>query len=95
MPPVMQARVSLSPPNETASLLCRYATKLLLIDKGCVMLYGTVREVLQQSSRMEEIGIHVPRIVSLHKELTRMGLVRCPAPVNMDEAEAMAKEALG
>ena len=59
------------------------------------MLYGTVREVLTQCERMEEIGIHVPRIVSLHQELTRRGLVRCAAPINMEEAEKMAREAMG
>ena len=58
------------------------------------MLYGPVREVLERSGKMEKIGIHVPRIVSLHKELTGLGLVHTPAPVSMDEAEAMVREAL-
>ena len=80
--------------EQKIGLLCRFAKKLMLIDHGNVLYYGGVREVLAQTDRMDEIGIHVPRIVSLHKELTRMGLVRSAAPINMDEAEAMAKEAL-
>ncbi len=81
--------------EQKIGLLCRYAKKLLLIDHGEAVLYGTVREVLTQCERMEEIGIHVPRIVSLHQELTRRGLVRCSAPINMEEAEKMAREAMG
>ena len=81
--------------EQKIGLLCRYAKKLLLIDNGEAGLYGTVREVLTQSGRMEEIGIHVPRIVSLHKELTRRGLVSCAAPTSMEEAEKMAREAIG
>ena len=80
--------------EQKIGLLCRYASKLLLIDGGRAVRYGSVREVLAESGTMEEIGIHVPRIVSLHQELTRLGLVHSPAPTNMDEAEHMAKEAL-
>ena len=80
--------------EQKIGLLCRYASKLLLIDGGRAVRYGSVREVLAESGTMEEIGIHVPRIVSLHQELTRLGLVHSPAPTNMDEAESMAKEAL-
>ena len=81
--------------EQKIGLLCRFASKLMLIDHGQVLYYGPVREVLSQTERMDEIGIHVPRIVSLHQELSRLGLVTCPAPVNMVEAENMAREALG
>ena len=74
--------------------LCRYVKKLLVLEKGEVMLHGPVREVLESSGRMEESGIHVPRIVSLHKELSGLGLVHSSAPVSMDEAETMVREAL-
>ncbi len=80
--------------EQKIGLLCRYAKKLLLLDKGKAVLYGPTAEILRQSERMEEIGIHVPRIVSLHKELVRLGLVKSPAPVTMDQAFDMAKEAL-
>ena len=80
--------------EQKIGLLCRYAKKLLLLEKGQVVMYGTVAETLQESARMEELGIHVPRIVSLHKELTRLGLTSTPAPVSMEQAEAMAKEAM-
>ena len=80
--------------EQKIGLLCRYAKKLLLLEQGQAVMYGPVAEILQQSVRMEELGIHVPRIVSLHKELTRLGLIDTPAPVSMDQAEAMAKEAL-
>ncbi len=80
--------------EQKIGLLCRYVKKLLVLDHGEIMFHGPVRQVLENSGQMEEIGIHVPRIVSLHKELTRLGLVSGPAPVSMEEAEAMAREAL-
>ena len=80
--------------EQKIGLLCRYVKKLLVLEKGEAVFSGPVREVLENSDRMEEIGIHVPRIVSLHKELSGLGLVRGRAPVSMEEAEAMAREAL-
>lgn len=80
--------------EQKIGLLCRYARKLLVLEEGNVMFYGPVRDVLKSSDRMEEIGIHVPRIVSLHKELQRLGLVSGPAPVSVEEAEQMVRGAL-
>ena len=65
-----------------------------MLENGEVMFHGPVRQVLENSRQMEEAGIHVPRIVSLHEELSRLGLISRPAPINMDEAETMAREAL-
>ncbi len=81
--------------EQKIGLLCRYVKKLLVLENGEAMVYGPVRQVLKSSERLEQIGIHVPRIVSLHKELSGLGLVHSPTPVSMDEAEAMAREALG
>ena len=80
--------------EQKIGLLCRYVKKLLVLEKGEIMFHGPVRQVLESSQEMEKIGIHVPRIVSLHEELTRLGLIRSPAPTSMEEAEAMAREAL-
>ena len=80
--------------EQKIGLLCRYAKKLLVLDQGEVMFHGPVRQVLENCGRMEESGIHVPRIVSLHKELTRLGLIRTPAPISLEEAEKMAGEAM-
>ncbi len=80
--------------EQKIGLLCRHVKKLLVLENGEIMFHGPVRKVLENSRQMEEIGIHVPRIVSLHKELTHLGLVSGSAPISMEEAEAMAREAL-
>ena len=80
--------------EQKIGLLCRYAKKLLVLENGEVMFHGPVRQVLENSRQMEEAGIHVPRIVSLHEELSRLGLISSPAPISVDEAETMAREAL-
>ena len=80
--------------EQKIGLLCRYVKKLLVLENGEIMFHGPVRKVLENSRQMEEIGIHVPRIVSLHKELAHLGLISGSAPISMEEAEAMAREAL-
>ena len=75
-------------------LLCRYVQKLMLLEKGEVVQYGPLREVLRHSDEMEKIGMHVPRIVSLYKELKNRNLYSGEAPIRMEEAEEMAREAM-
>ena len=75
-------------------LLCNYAKKLLVLDEGELKFYGPVREVLKSSDEMERIGIHVPRLVSLQKELRRRGLYDGPAPVTLEDAKQMVEEVL-
>ena len=80
--------------EQKIGLLCRYVQKLLVLENGEILFHGPVRKVLESSGKLEEVGIHVPRIVSLHKELTALGLAHASAPVSMDEAENMVREAL-
>ncbi len=81
--------------EQKIGLLCRYAQKLLVLENGEAVMYGPVREALKDSGRLEQLGIHVARIVSLHREWEGLGLLHSATPVSMDEAEAMAREALG
>lgn len=80
--------------EQKIGLLCRYVKRLVLLEKGRIMLEGPVREVLKQADVMESIGMHVPRVVSLHKELVRRGLYDGPAPIGLEEAKTMAEEVL-
>ncbi len=80
--------------EQKIGLLCRYVKRLVLLEKGRIMLEGPVREVLKQADVMESIGMHVPRVVSLHKELVNRGLYDGPAPIGLEEAKAMTEEVL-
>ena len=80
--------------EQKVGLLCGYAKRLLLLDQGRIVMEGPVREVLKSADRMEEIGIHVPRVVSLYKELVRKDLFHGAAPIHTAEAEKMMQEVL-
>lgn len=80
--------------EQKISLLCSYTKRLVLLEKGKIAAEGTVREVIGNAAGMEEIGVHIPRIVSLHQELKRRSLFAGPAPVDMDEALQMVREVL-
>ena len=80
--------------EQKIALLCAYARKLAVLDHGHLAFFGPVREVLANGRAMESLGIHVPRIVSLHQALSERGWYQGTAPVNMDEAERMAREAM-
>ena len=80
--------------EQKVGLLCGYAKRLILLDQGQIAMEGPVREVLKNADRMEEIGIHVPRVVSLYKELAKKDLFQGSAPIDLSEAEKMMREVL-
>lgn len=50
-------------------LLSAYAKKLAVLNDGQLELFGPVREVLRHSARLEAIGVHCPRVVTLSNRL--------------------------
>jgi energy-coupling factor transport system ATP-binding protein len=76
-------------------LLCEFAKKLVVLDQGKIACAGEVSEILKSSAQIEEIGIHVPRVVTLADALYRKGLYNGPAPVDLPSAEIMVRGVLG
>lgn len=75
-------------------LLCEYAKRLIVMDKGRVLLDGAVRDVLQNVSQLTGAGVNAPRVTSLMDELKRRGLYAGPLPACVPEAERMVREVL-
>ena len=76
-------------------LLCAYCRTLGVMSEGKMLRMGPVREVLREADLLEEVGVHVPRIVSLAKELEKRNLYAGPPLVCPAEAEEMVKTVLG
>lgn len=76
-------------------LLCEFAGRLVVMEKGGVAYDGGVREVLAHSEALRRMGINVPRVVSLAEELRNRGLYGGESPLNVDEAEQMARRVMG
>ena len=80
--------------EQKIALLSACCKTLCVLDQGEIALHGPVREVLAQSDRLTEIGVHCPRVVSLHKDLVQGGVSHGPVPVDVDEAVTMVREVL-
>ncbi len=76
-------------------LLSAYCKRLAVLDGGRLVRFAPVREALANPGELREIGVHVPRIVSLAGELSRRGLYAGDAPVNIREAAEMVAAARG
>jgi energy-coupling factor transport system ATP-binding protein len=76
-------------------LLCEFARHLAVMDQGALILEGPVREVLQQADLLEGAGVNIPRVSTLARRLRDAGLYQGDLPLNLGEAEAMMRAALG
>jgi len=76
-------------------LLCEFVRRLVIMHAGEIVHQGPVRRVLQNAVDLEEIGVNVPRVVTLANQLREKGLYQGKLPLNLDEAEQMVKEVLG
>jgi len=72
-------------------LLCEFAKRLAVMDRGRLIREGTVKEVLQRPDILEEAGINVPRVTSLGSKLREKGLYAGELPRNLGEAESMVR----
>lgn len=73
-------------------LLSAYAKKLAVLNDGQLELFGPVREVLRHSARLEAIGVHCPRVVTLSNRLA--DLTGGALEADLDEAETLVREVL-
>ena len=73
-------------------LLCEFAEQLAVLSEGRVVRNGPVREVLGDIEGLEEIGVNCPRVARFSSLLSAKTGRKLPVCVNVDEAEAMARE---
>jgi energy-coupling factor transport system ATP-binding protein len=75
-------------------LLCEFAKHLAVMDRGSLILEGTVGEVLRNAGALESAGINIPRVTALGRALTESGLYRGDPPYDLARAEGMMREVL-
>ncbi|MCR5189445.1 MAG: energy-coupling factor ABC transporter ATP-binding protein [Treponema sp.] len=82
-------------------LLCEYAKKLLVLEKGKLIHYGEIRSTLTHQKEMEEAGINCPRVLTLTGQMMKEGLT--PSSIkeedriclNAEEAASFINKCLG
>ena len=78
-------------------LLCEFAKRLAVMDRGRLILAGTVGEVLSRGEVLEAAGVNIPRVSALARRLTQAGLYQREAgalPVNLEQARTMMEEVI-
>jgi energy-coupling factor transporter ATP-binding protein EcfA2 len=73
-------------------LLCEFAKRLAVMDRGRLILEGSVREVLQNAGTLENAGVNIPRVTTLARRLRSGGFYHGELPWNLPAAEKMMKE---
>jgi energy-coupling factor transport system ATP-binding protein len=74
-------------------MLCEFARRLAVMDEGRIVTDGNVRDALSRSDILESAGVNVPRVTTLAGKLRGAGYYEGPTPINVAEAETMAREA--
>jgi energy-coupling factor transport system ATP-binding protein len=80
--------------EQKLDLICQYADRLLVMDRGRVVLDGPARDVLGNAAALGEIGLKRPPVMDLFDELSRLGLYEGAPPLTIDEAEQMVRGAM-
>ena len=66
--------------------VARIATKILVMNRAQVLMYDTVKNVFSHSEELEKIGLAVPQITRICRELKKRGLALDESIYTVDEA---------
>jgi energy-coupling factor transport system ATP-binding protein len=77
-------------------VMAAYADRIIVLDKGSIILNGSPHEVFSHVDMLEGIGLRVPQVTQLAHRLKSQGVHdwKEPLPVTTEEAEATITELL-
>jgi energy-coupling factor transporter ATP-binding protein EcfA2 len=81
--------------EQKMQLLQEYCSRLVVMDKGHIVLDGPVRDVLAHQQLLQEIGVNCSPVVRLAYMLKQEGLYNGDFPVNVEEAMQIIKGVMG
>lgn len=73
-------------------LVSKDASRIILMDKGCIVADGPPREVLTMGL-CEEIGVGVPKATQIYKRLLSKGMQMSQIPLTGEELATIVQEA--
>lgn len=80
--------------EQKIQLLSEYCSRLVVLDKGRIVLDDCTREVLSRQSMLEELGVNSPPVSQLAYMLQQQGLYAGQFPVNVEEAYLVVSKVL-
>lgn len=67
--------------------IARFADKIIVMNKGKIEIIGTPREVFKEAEKLEKMGLGVPQITSLARELQKKGVAIPEDILTIEEAK--------
>ncbi|AEM79572.1 energy-coupling factor transporter ATPase [Thermoanaerobacter wiegelii] len=67
--------------------IARFADKIIVMNKGRIEVIGTPREVFREAEKLEKMGLGVPQITSLARELQKKGVAIPEDILTIEEAK--------
>lgn len=81
--------------EQKVMLLSEFCSRLMVMEKGRVILDGPTRQVLEHHDKLLELGINCPRVVTLTRLLQDASLYAGEIPVDVNEAEQVIRKIMG
>lgn len=76
-------------------VLADFADRILVMDKGKVVMNGTPAEIFSQVDALNKLGLRVPEATELANILEKKGLWKGPKPIRTEEAVSRVTEMMG
>lgn len=80
--------------EQKIQLLSEYCSRLVIMDKGDIILDGETRTVLAEQETLQKIGVSAPPVTRLAYMLKKEGLYQGGFPINVEEAYLMVSKVL-
>ncbi len=78
--------------EQKVALLSRYCDRILVMDRGRIVLSGTPRQVFGHARELRELGVDSPRMARVHNSLVEKGLLPPGEPcLTASEAESLVE----
>jgi energy-coupling factor transport system ATP-binding protein len=76
-------------------VMAKYADRVIVIDKGRVVMNGTPEEIFAQVDRLTELGLRAPEAAVLAETLRADGLWKGATPTTTEPAVAAVRDLIG
>jgi energy-coupling factor transport system ATP-binding protein len=80
--------------SNSMETVARLADRLVVMDQGRIVMDGSTRDIFTRSDHLQEIGLEIPDIMHIAKQLREKGFNLPPALLNIEEAAESITECL-
>jgi energy-coupling factor transport system ATP-binding protein len=73
----------------------KYSDEIIVMHKGTIEMQGTPREVFSEVEKLTSLGLDLPEVVKLQRQLVKKGLSFQEIPLTIEEAVSQLKAIIG